>query len=241
MKSLKKYRGVYERPKGSNIWWICYHDAKGKKRREKVGRLSAAIELYRKRKTEVLERKKLPEKFRAKPVSFGQIAADALVYSRNHKASYEHDEMRLKRMLKTFKDHPADAITPQQISRWLEAQTDEHEWEPATFNRYRALFSLVFKLALNNGKVASNPARLVRQKRENNEVNRFLTDVEETTIRNTIRRLAPHREAELDLALHTGMRLGEQHNLCWKSVDLERRIMTLRKDQTKNGRAVISP
>jgi hypothetical protein len=40
---------------------------------------------------------------------------------------------------------------------------------PATSNRYRALFSLIFREALRNGKVTGNPARLVRQKHEDNQ------------------------------------------------------------------------
>src|SRR3954454_4411055 len=54
-----KQRGVFEKVIGSGVWWICYFDADSRKRREKVGRKSVAIQLYRKRKTEVMEGKKL--------------------------------------------------------------------------------------------------------------------------------------------------------------------------------------
>ena len=49
----KKQRGVFERPKGSGIWWICYFDQYGRKHREKVGMKSAAINVYHQRKTEI--------------------------------------------------------------------------------------------------------------------------------------------------------------------------------------------
>ena len=59
-----KQRGIFEKRPGSGIWWICYFDQFGKKRREKAGTKSVAIKLYGKRKQQVLEGKKLPENFR---------------------------------------------------------------------------------------------------------------------------------------------------------------------------------
>jgi hypothetical protein len=63
---------VFERPPGSGVWWINYYEH-GKQRREKVGRKSAAIDLYRKRKTEIREGKKLPPLKRTAPVMVGDL------------------------------------------------------------------------------------------------------------------------------------------------------------------------
>jgi hypothetical protein len=52
-----KQRGIFEKQPGSGIWWICYFDQFGKKRREKAGTKSVAIKLYGKRKQQVLEGK----------------------------------------------------------------------------------------------------------------------------------------------------------------------------------------
>jgi hypothetical protein len=76
-KDMKSHRGVFEKDRGSGIWWIRYADVTGKIRREKVGARSAAIELVEKRRTEVRLRLKLPERFRAKPILFSEIAEDA--------------------------------------------------------------------------------------------------------------------------------------------------------------------
>jgi hypothetical protein len=61
-------RGIYEKSPGSGVCWIRYVDAQGRLRREKAGTKSAAILLYRKRKQEALEGRKLPEKLRRAPV-----------------------------------------------------------------------------------------------------------------------------------------------------------------------------
>ena len=67
-----KQRGVFEKEPGSGVWWIRYADASGRIRREKVGAKSHALQLYRKRKTEVSQGVKLPENLRRRPVLFYQ-------------------------------------------------------------------------------------------------------------------------------------------------------------------------
>jgi hypothetical protein len=65
-------RGVYEKLPGSGVWWIRYADTMGRIRREKAGTKSSALTLYRKRKTETLQGKKLPENLRTPMVSFAE-------------------------------------------------------------------------------------------------------------------------------------------------------------------------
>ena len=52
MKDPSKIRGVFERPPGSNIWWIDY-TANGRRHREKIGPKAAAIAVYQQRMTEI--------------------------------------------------------------------------------------------------------------------------------------------------------------------------------------------
>src|SRR4029077_80371 len=90
-----KQRGIFEKVPGSGIWWIHWYDAQGRRHREKGGTKSMAIALYRKRKTEALEGRKLPEKLRRAPMLFREVAQDALEYSRQNKRSYYHDQLRM--------------------------------------------------------------------------------------------------------------------------------------------------
>jgi integrase len=226
---MSKIRGVYEKTAGSGIWSIQYFDSDGKRRRETVGSKSAAIDLYRKRKTEVMEGKKLPERIRAKAVTFGELGDAAIEYSKANKISWKDDEYRIAPLKKAFGNRPANSIKPEEIERWLSAQS----FKPATRNRYRALISLVYRLGMANGKVSCNPARLVRQRRENNARIRFLDEKEEAKLREKIFARYPHHMPEFDLALNTGMRLGEQYGLTWDNVDLERRQLTI--PRSKNG------
>ena len=230
---MKKVRGVFERVAGSGTWWICYFDLSGKKRREKAGRKSDAIDLYRKRKMEVLQGKKLPEKLRSKAVSFSVLAQDAIQYSKANKMSYRQDVYRMSKLVGWLGDRFADTITPQEIECWLSEQAHENNWKPATINRFKALLSLIFRLGMQNGKVGVNPARLVRRRREDNARIRFLSEAEEKRLRFSIEAQFPSHLAEFELALNTGMRRKEQYGLTWECIDFERRLITVL--QSKNG------
>jgi len=227
-------RGIFEKVPGSGVWWIRYADATGRIRREKAGTWSNADDLYRKRKNEVLQGRKLPEKLRRPRVSFAEIASDALDYSKAHKVpeAYRIDRWHMETLLAWFRERVAEEIIPQEIERKLNGLAEEGR-KPATVNRYRALLSLVFSLAVRNGKLASNPVRQVKRRTEDNERVRFLDSEEENTLREKIQELYPEREAEFDLALHSGMRRGEQYRLRWQDVDLKRGILTI--PRSKHG------
>jgi integrase len=244
----KNPKGVYEKVPGSDVWSIRYADSTGRIRRETVGLKSAAIKLYRKRKTEVLERKKLPENFRVKAVTFGELADDAMAWSRANKISWRHDATRLKIMRKAFGYRPADSITPQEFERLFTAEgMSSHRdrtrkgkpWKPATFNRHKALVSLVYRQGIKNRKVQSNPAREIERRKENNARERYLSDAEEVSLRKAITAVAPERVAELEIALHTGMRRSEQYQCEWSWVNFDLRILTIPRSKNGEKRTVV--
>lgn len=138
----------------------------------------------------------------------------------------------METLLRWFRNHCAADLNPLEIERRLNELAAEGR-KPATVNRYRTLLSLTFSLAVRNEKLISNPVRLVKRRKENNERVRFLDDEEEVTLRAKIRDGRPEREAEFDLALHTGMRRGEQYGLRWQAVDFKRAIITI--PRSKHG------
>jgi site-specific recombinase XerD len=230
-KKSRNARGVFEKVPGSDVWWIRFIDARGRFRREKAGTKGMAIDLYRKRKMEALQGKKLPERLRRATVAFAEIARDALAYSKIHKAStsYRCDSGRMEVLLGWFREYPAESITAQDIERQFQKQ----EWSPATPNRYRALLSLTYRLAIRNGKVKENPARLVPHRLEDNARIRFLSAEEEKELRKAIEKKCPERVPEFGLALNTGLRLSEQYGLLWENVSLPLRMLTI--PRSKNG------
>jgi integrase len=242
-----KARGVYEKEPGSGIWWVRYADANGKIRRERVGNKGAAIKLYQKRKTEIFQGKKLPEQFRIKAVTFNELADDAIEWAKSHKITWEDDEIRLKPLRETFGMRTAESITPQEIERWFAAEgvsrnkdksRNKKPWKPATFNRYKALLSMVFRQGIKNRRVTANPAREIERRKENNQRDRYLLPHEENGLRRVISEKCPARLPELDIALHTGMRRSEQYNCDWSWIDLDRRVLTVPRSKHGEKRRV---
>ncbi len=230
----KAIRGVWERIPGSNVWWIRYRDVNGKLRREKVGRKGDAVDLLNKRRNERRVGVKMPDNLRNAGIRLGVLADDIEAYSKAHHRDQKHILSRLKKIREDFGERVADGITPQEIDAWLTKNTRM----PGTSNRYRALFSLIFREALRNGKVKGNPARLVQQKREGNGVIRWLTDAEEAALRPVLEQHYPKKIPELDIALGTGMRLSEQYGLTWGAVDLVHKEIRLAKTKNYSGRTI---
>ena len=229
-KKDKADRGVYRR---GGTWYCRYTDQHGRLHKEAVGPSKAtALAVYRKRKTEVAEHRFFPELRRE--VTFDEIMRDAIIRARQDFAlKYPGRKFHPRNygiVAGWFAGWQASSVTPQEIA----AKLAERCKTPATFNRYRIALSHAYKLAIESRKVAENPALLVKLQRENNERVRWLEPEEEQALRAVLQKKFPRREPELDLALHTGLRWGEQYALRWDHVDLKLGLITI--PRAKSGR-----
>jgi site-specific recombinase XerD len=228
-KAAKKERGVFEKEPGSGIWWVRYY-IDGRERREKVGRKSDAVKLYQLRKADAHRGVKPPGNMRSKGIRFEALGRQAIDWYIEHgRKDVKNFRIRMNIILKDFGERVADEIKPSDIDAWLK----EHDWSPATKNRYKNVFGKTYKIAYADGKVSGNPARLVEQRPERNARIRFLSDDEEDVVRRTILRRCAHHIEELDIALNSGMRKGEQYTVEWPEVSFRRSRVQL--DETKNG------
>lgn len=105
-----------------------------RERREKAGSKSLAIKLYRKRKQQVLEGKKLPENFRKPSIKFSELLNDAIVYSKRNKRSYKTDVPRFASLKEWLGSHPAEDVIPNEIENVLARAASKEKWAPSTFN-----------------------------------------------------------------------------------------------------------
>lgn len=106
--------------------------------------------------------------------------------------------------------------------------------KPATINRRKACWSVLMQFAVDEEYIATNPAKGIASKTENNARIRFLDDGERKAL------LAacdvsewPLLKLLVTLAMCTGARLGELQSLRWEGIDLKKRTATLA--MTKNG------
>jgi integrase len=166
---------------------------------------------------------------------------------------------RVELIRDAFGTRPAAGIRAWEIDDWLSSLKKRSTrgggvvttkpLKPASLNRLKAHLSAIYQHGRLRDKVQVNPARDVKQRRMNNGVIRFMSEKEETSLRGAMlgwieskahlaqyqEHLVHHRICELDIALGTGMRKGEQYGLRWRDIDFTTGVITLR--DTKNGTA----
>jgi hypothetical protein len=244
-----RQRGIYEKVLGSDVWWIRYVDADGRYRREKAGTKSMAIDLYRKRKTEALQGRKLPERLRRRVVPFSELCDDALQHA---KANHRHvnEIYRIKTLKEQFGASSAESIPIAAFRSYFELQ----EWRPESWNRMRTALFSIYRLGIENGKVQTSPAKLLKRRKVSGGRVRFLnqfepleTEVdclkplktEEQRLRAVIERDCPEHREEFEIALHTGMRRSEQYQrINWSCVDLSRKDLNIPTSKNGQGRHI---
>jgi site-specific recombinase XerD len=231
-RKIERHKGVYEKHPGSGIWWIRY-TKDGTRLTESIGSHSDAVEIIQQRMVEIRKGVRLSNSGGRRGTKFSVLVTDAISYSNRHHKDKRNFKQRLELANEEFGGRAADSITPQEIGNWLEDMGDAREWEAATRNRVKAAISKAYKLGMMNSKVHTNPARLVSSKKENPGRLRFVSDDEEIRLRKVIAAQRPHCMYQYDVAVHTGMRKGEQFTVTWDQVDFDRGFIYL--EMTKNG------
>jgi site-specific recombinase XerD len=236
----EKHKGVFEKVKGSGIWWIRYTNETGKRVTAKVGTFSTAAKVYDQRTTEIRLGILLPVSQR-RGTKFSELVTDAIKFSEKHHRATKDFKQRVELALPAFGDRIAESITTRELQDWVDEMAEGREWTGGTQNRFKSSLSTVFREGMRAGKVSVNPARLIRRSKESLGRVRFLSYEEEAKLRKVIALNLPGRIndegksafAQLDVALHTGMRKSEQFTATWDQVDLEKGYIYL--SMTKNG------
>jgi integrase len=223
----KNPRGLFERPPGSGVWWINYY-VDGKQHREKAGTITAARQLYQKRKADDRDGKKLPTLRNTRFITIGELIDDVLVYVEDHKSRRDY-KIKAAIVKKELGALSASNFKPNELSKWLR----KHTKTAATHNRYKAFFSLIYRVGNENEKVDVNPATKVRLRKEANGRMRYFSHAEYQKLLGVIRKKFPEHEAEFIVSIMTGMRLSEQYTTSWSQVNFDRREIHL--SNTKNG------
>lgn len=106
--------------------------------------------------------------------------------------------------------------------------------KPATINRMRATLSALFKYAMQEGYIKTNPVHGIAQRPEHNQRNRYLTPDEMERLLKAAKDCVWDRMYLLIvLAISTGARKSELLALRWQDIDFDKREAILHT--TKNG------
>ncbi len=222
-----KQRGVFERPKGSGVFWIRYY-VHGHERREKVGSKQEAIDRYQQRKVEA-RNGTLPA--RGRDVLLSDFVTEYLATEKHRMRSFRNYERHGKVWSERFEGRTLRSILPIDIERWITRRAADGA-TPATINRELSFLRRVFNVAIANDLVERNPFKRIKLLRENNARVRWLSDDEEKRLRKAV---GEEHWPYAAFALHTGLRQAEQFNLRWENVDVVNRVLTV--PRSKHGEA----
>lgn len=156
-------------------------------------------------------------------------------YSRLNKRSHKSDCVLLGIVKDYFKDTNVYNVTPNILEQFKDYLLHIRKVKASTVNRYFALLSKMFNLAIDNELTDKNPVRSIKKLREDNYKIRFLTKTEEDSLYSVLEHSPKYLSDIVTTALQTGMRKGEILNLKWSNIDFEFGFIEVL--ETKSGKS----
>jgi site-specific recombinase XerD len=141
---------------------------------------------------------------------------------KNEASSIHTDRVRLRRILPAIGHVKVRALTAGRIARLLQdlgrGDASHPPLKGATINRFHSLLSSIFHHAMRQGFIDVNPmaGSSVPWSKESPIHVRFLEREEQRRLLRVIRQDCPRKVLEVELAILTGMRRGEQFNAKWE-------------------------
>ena len=210
---------------GSPYWWIKW---KGIYRSTETHDLTKAhLQLIEE------QRKYLQTKTDDKSLKFSHVLSEYLTKVSKEKRSHKSEEVNSRRPLEYLGEMRIESITPQDVyafRNWRKGQKHERADRPikeSSVNRELALIRNVFSYAIEQGYVATSPAKEVKRFSEVRR-ERYITDEEFTAIKGRF-----YNPDLLDALYFTGQRSGRIFKLQWSQIDLDKRNITF-KQTSKN-------
>jgi integrase len=231
------YKGVYEYPRDSGIWWAEHYDINGVRHREKAGARSNAIKLKNTREREKLEGKVPAPAERKEKILFRELIEDAQAHaeSENDSAHVRQLKFKFDTLLPVFGLREVEEITRVELVGWLDKQKKKRKWTAATYNRWQAALSLIFRVGNANEKTERNPLRGVRRKHEDNGRCRYLSIEEEKELTRVLAEDWPDYLPAFLLSIHTGMRSSEQKRSLVGDYNPDSGMLTVHQKKDRNA------
>ncbi len=225
---------IYKR---GNVRWIAYYK-NGKLYRESTGLESEreARRILKLREGEVASGRF--SGLRPQRIRFGELAQGLVNdYRVNGRKSLDRAERSIRHLEEFFGGMRAIEITTDYVKAYI-AERKEEGASNATINRELSALKRMFSLAKKETppKVINVP--YIPHLEENNARQGYLEHDEFLAVR---KNLPEHLKTAMTMAYYTGMRKGEILGLRWEQVDIERGMIKLESQDTKNAEPRIIP
>jgi integrase len=191
---------------------------------------SDAERALKKRQGEIVDGKYEIRKAVTSP-RFEDFAVEYLEYSKANKRSWRRDRTSIRNLLDQFKGLKLHNITPWLIEKYKRSRKETVT--KATVNRELACLKHMFTMAIQWGKAADNPVKMVKLFKEPAGRLRYLTEEECDRL---IDASSGHIRSIVVTAINTGMRLGEILRLTWDRVDFDQEIITIERSKNDGVR-----
>ncbi len=213
---MDRIPGIFEKRPGSGVWGADFRDGNGRRVRELAGSRPAAVRLLRERKQQVESGEYAPRC----SWTFVRLAREALNEKslRARPATTRSYEVRLGKLLPMIGHARVARFTPARIEELL-AGLKRSGLSNSTVNLYWFLLSIIFAHGVKLKLIPANPMKQIKKYPVNPARTRYLSKEEEAKLRKEF--VQDSHEWEFELALHTGMRRGEQFFLKWADVNME--------------------
>lgn len=231
--------GIYRRgPKGKKggTWYIDYRwppGRTGKRIRECVGPEKDEAKILLAERLKDIRQGRNPELRTIKPKPFADMVKEFLEKHAARARSPKSFKDKTALLLRYFRGKTLQEITPKALTDFANARLEDGIAK-ATVNRYRAILSKMFNLAIEWGYYGGeNPVKTLKRFPESPGRVRFLTAKEADGL---VAAAPKHLKPILICALNTGGRLTEILRLKWEDVHLDRGILIFDQTNTKSGK-----
>jgi integrase len=165
--------------------------------------------------------------------TFGKLVQAYLAFKETELrgGSYDQVKRHLEINVKSLHALPLSSIDQRIIGDRLNAVAKANG--AVTANRTRASLSAMFTWAMGEGRAAANPVTSTAKRKENSR-ERVLTDDELRAV--WLAAGDDHHGTIVKLLMMTGQRRGEIAGLRWSEIDLDRNLIVLPGERTKNGK-----
>ena len=178
--------------------------------------------------------------------TFAQFAKDTYLPAvKPHKRSYPDDVSRIRLHLNpTIGDKLLNEITTPMLNALL-VEKQQSGLSNASVNRIRALLSTMFNMAIEHEWVITNPVTKVKKFKENNQIERYLTATELSSLMLVLEnpsRFSIHNLVVVALVkflLLTGVRKREAMDMLWSDVNLDTGIWLLKHNKSGKARHIV--
>ncbi|MHB8482076.1 MAG: tyrosine-type recombinase/integrase [Nitrospiria bacterium] len=231
----RKDRGLIENPRGKG--WYVRIFFEGREHRFGIyDTKSAARDFYEKAKLEQKEKRFDPETYHKKKAQNVTVKELIEAYVKDYTGrSAKNLSFFKKYWTRHLGKKRLNEVRTEDLNRLQKRLRSRGLKATATINRRFAFLRRLFNLAIEEGKIATNPVSKVKFFKEESARVRYITEAEELTLKG---RMTAEDSALVEFAINTGLRRGEQFGLKWKYINIENRILTIPLSKSGKSRHV---